>query len=56
MRMADAILRKNPVDADALALMRKATVAQTITKGNWETPAPFREKLKERNGSDVNAV
>lgn len=56
LHIAESILRRNSVDADALVLMRKASVALTITKGNWETTLPFREKLKTRNKPDVDLV
>ncbi len=56
LRMVESILRRNPVDADALVLMRRASVALTITKGNWETRASFHEKLKARNKPDVDLV
>ncbi len=47
LRAADAILKTRPVDAEAQKLMRQASIAQTMTKGNWETAATFREKLKD---------
>ena len=36
-----------PMDADAQNLMRKASIAQTVTKGNWEGQGSFRDKLKD---------
>ncbi len=47
LRAADAILRTRPVDGDAQNLMRRASVAQTLTRGNWESGGGFRDKLKD---------
>lgn len=47
LRIADEMLKLRPQDGDALALMRRASVAQTMDKGNWETQSSFREKLKD---------
>ncbi|HEY0944393.1 MAG TPA: tetratricopeptide repeat protein [Opitutaceae bacterium] len=44
---ADNILKLRPQDGDALALMRKASVAQTMDKGNWEAQGSFRDKLRD---------
>ncbi len=49
VRVADDLLKLRPQDGDALALMRKASVAQTMDKGNWESGASFRSKLKDEN-------
>lgn len=47
LKIADEILRSKPMDADAQTLMRKASIAQTVTKGNWEGQGSFRDKLKD---------
>jgi tetratricopeptide (TPR) repeat protein len=47
LKIVDALLRTRPADADAQALMRKASVAQTVTQGNWETKGTFRDKLRD---------
>lgn len=48
LRIADELLRTRPQDGDALALMRRASVAQTMDKGKWEdTEGTFREKLRD---------
>ncbi len=47
LKMADEILRTRPTDADAQALMRKASVAQTVTKHNWDNKESFRDKLRD---------
>lgn len=52
LRVADAILKVRPVDAEAQTLMRQASIAQTMAKGNWETTSSFRDKLKD----EVQAV
>jgi tetratricopeptide (TPR) repeat protein len=49
VRVADELLKVRPQDGDALALMRKASVAQTMDKGNWESQSSFRAKLKDEN-------
>ena len=49
VRVADELLKLRPQDGDALALMRKASVAQTMDKGNWESQSSFRAKLKDEN-------
>ncbi len=46
LQVADDILRRNPVDGPAQNLMRQASIAQTVAKGNWDSPGDFREKLK----------
>ena len=47
LRVADELLRTKPQDGDALALMRRASVAQTMDKGKWEDEGTFREKLRD---------
>jgi len=49
VKVADELLKLRPQDGDALALMRKASVAQTMDKGNWESQVSFRSKLKDEN-------
>ncbi len=47
LRFADKLLKLHPQDGDALALMRKAAIAQTTEKGNWEEKGSFRDKLRD---------
>lgn len=47
LRIADAMLKTKPTDGDAQNLMRKASIAQTVTKGNWESKESYRDKLKD---------
>jgi tetratricopeptide (TPR) repeat protein len=47
LKVADEILKTKPMDADAQNLMRKASIAQTVTKGNWDGQGSFRDKLKD---------
>lgn len=47
LRAADELLKLKPQDGDALSLMRKAAIAQTTEKGNWEEKGSFRDKLKD---------
>jgi tetratricopeptide (TPR) repeat protein len=47
VQVAEDLLKLRPQDGDALALMRKTSVAQTMDKGKWESKASFRTKLKD---------
>ena len=47
LKIADDILAARPVDADAQALMRKASVAQTVVKNRWDAQSNYREKLRD---------
>jgi len=47
LKTADALLKQRPADADGQNLMRKASIAQTVTKGNWESQGNFRDKLRD---------
>lgn len=47
LKTADLMLKTKPMDAEAQNLMRKASIAQTVTKGNWESKESFRDKLKD---------
>lgn len=53
LRAADALLKIKPLDGDALSLMRKAAIAQTTEKGNWEQKGSFRDKLKDEAQSTL---
>jgi tetratricopeptide (TPR) repeat protein len=45
LHIADEILRDWPVDHEAQNLMRKASIAQSLSKGKWETAGDYRQKL-----------
>jgi tetratricopeptide (TPR) repeat protein len=47
LKIADAMLKSKPTDGDAQNLMRKASIAQTVTKGNWDSKDSYRDKLKD---------
>ncbi len=47
MQVADKILRKNPGNGDAQALLRSASVIKTMDKGKWEGEGDFKDKLKD---------
>ncbi len=47
LRAADTLLKMHPQDGDALSIMRKAAIAQTTEKGNWEEKGSFRDKLRD---------
>lgn len=48
VRIANVILKTRPADPGAQDLMRRASIAQTITQGNWDaTTTTFRDKLKD---------
>lgn len=50
LKIADEILRTKPTDAEAQNLMRKASVAQTVTKSNWDQQqTSYRDKLRDEN-------
>jgi tetratricopeptide (TPR) repeat protein len=53
LRAADELLKLKPQDGDALALMRKAAIAQTTTAGNWEEKGSFRDKLRDEAASTM---
>jgi tetratricopeptide (TPR) repeat protein len=46
LKIADEILRTKPTDAEGQNLMRKASVAQTVTKHNWDNSTTYRDKLR----------
>ena len=47
LKIVDDILRDKPTDADAQNLMRRASVAQTVTKHNWDQQQSYRDKLRD---------
>src|SRR5688500_18437278 len=47
LKIADDILKDKPTDADAQNLMRKASVAQTVTKQGWDQKTTYRDKLRD---------
>ena len=47
LKIADEILKTKPTDAEAQNLMRKASVAQTVTKVGWENQQSYRDKLRD---------
>jgi tetratricopeptide (TPR) repeat protein len=51
LKIADEILAAKPTDADAQALMRKASVAQTVTKVGWGSDSSYRDKLRDEKES-----
>jgi tetratricopeptide (TPR) repeat protein len=53
LHAADELLKLKPQDGDALSLMRKAAIAQTTEKGNWENTGSFRDKLKDEGQSTM---
>jgi len=46
LNIADTLLAQNAVDGDAQTLMRKASIAKTVDKGNWDEAGDFRARLK----------
>jgi len=46
LKVADEILKNKPTDADGQNLMRKASVAQTVTQHSWDNKASYRDKLR----------
>jgi tetratricopeptide (TPR) repeat protein len=47
LKIVDEMLKAKPTDAEAQALMRRASVAQTVTKHNWEDKTSYRDKLRD---------
>lgn len=47
VKTAELLLRQKPADAEAQTLLRKASVAQTVTKGKWDGQGSFRDKLRD---------
>lgn len=45
MGIAGHVLREDPADGPALELLHDASIAQTVARGNWESPGSFRDKL-----------
>jgi tetratricopeptide (TPR) repeat protein len=43
----EALLRRQPEDGEALALLRRASFDQTVAKGKWDSGGSFREKLRD---------
>jgi tetratricopeptide (TPR) repeat protein len=47
LRVADEVLRLNPVDGEGQTLMRRASIARTTEQGCWEGAGNYREKLRD---------
>jgi tetratricopeptide (TPR) repeat protein len=47
LKIADEILARKPTDAEAQNLMRKASVAHTVTKHKWDSKESYRDKLRD---------
>ena len=51
IRIGDVAYRANPSDDEVQALIKKASVEQTMKKGKWEEDKSFRDKLKDEDES-----
>lgn len=51
IRIGEAAYRANPADDEVQALIKKASVEQTMEKGRWEEDKSFRDKLKDEDES-----
>lgn len=49
IEVGDAAYRANPADDEVQALIKKASVQQTMEKGRWEEDKSFRDKLKDED-------
>jgi tetratricopeptide (TPR) repeat protein len=50
VKVADGLLKRNSVDADAQALLKQASVAHSIDRGNWQSASgSYRDKLKDES-------
>jgi tetratricopeptide (TPR) repeat protein len=47
LKVADDLLKDKPTDADAQNLMRKSSVAQTVTKHSWDQKTSYRDKMRD---------
>lgn len=47
IRIGDAAYHEHPADDEIQALIKKASVEQSINKGKWEEDESFRDKLKD---------
>lgn len=48
VKIADELLRRNPVDSEAQGLLKHASVAHSIDRGNWQSSSgSYRDKLKD---------
>jgi hypothetical protein len=48
LEVAHLLTKRYPSRADGPALLRKASVAQTIAEGGWETTVSFRDRLNRQ--------
>lgn len=46
LEIADAVIKAAPLEHRAQDLMKRASVAKTVTEGNWALTDSFREKLR----------
>lgn len=51
IRVGEAAYRANPADDEVQAMIKKASVEQTMEKGRWEEDKSFRDKLKDEGES-----
>lgn len=49
IEIGDSAYRANPTDDEIQALIKKASVEQTMEKGRWEEDKSFRDKLKDED-------
>lgn len=49
IEVGDSAYRANPADDEVQALIKKASVEQTMEQGKWEEDKSFREKLKDED-------
>ncbi len=49
IRIGEVAYRANPADDQIQALVKKASVQQTVEKGKWEEDKSFRDKLKDED-------
>ncbi len=51
IKIGNHVFQKNQGDGDAQELIKQASVAQSMEKGNWEGDEDFRSKLKDQDES-----
>lgn len=52
IRVCDGILKNNPGDGETQEIVKRASVAQSMKKGDWEGEGDFRSKLKSKEEAE----
>jgi len=52
IRACDVILKSNPGEGETQEIIKRASVAQSMKKGDWEGQGDFRSKLKNKDEAE----